>query len=131
MPAAGDGEAVDKPGLVHQLADVRDVVGVAAAGDEVVAAYAYGQRDVGADDLADGRQRLYEEAGAAVDVAAVLVGAQVGQRGEELPVEVAGVRLYLYAVEAGLEGVGGGLGLPLNELVYLLDRQLARISMCV
>ncbi len=124
VPAGGDGEAVHEAGLVEVLADVGDVVAGAAALEQVAAAHAQLQGIVGADGGADGGQGLDHEAVAVLHVlAAVLVLALVGQRGPELAVEVAGVGLELDAVKAGLLGDDRGLGLPLDELVYLVYGQ--------
>ena len=79
VPACGDGEAVNIAGLVKQLADIADIVSGAAAVHEVRAADAQRDGVVGADRLADTLKGLDHEAGAADDVAAVLVGAVVGE----------------------------------------------------
>ena len=79
VPACGDGEAVNIAGLVKQLADIADIVSGAAAVHEVGAADAQRDGVVGADRLADALKGLDHEAGAADEVAAVLVGAVVGE----------------------------------------------------
>lgn len=102
VPACGDREAVNIAGFVKQLADLCDIVAVAAAVHEVAAADAQGDGIVGADCRAHAFKSLNHETAAVFERAAILVGTVVGQRREELTVQVAGVGFDLDAVKAGL-----------------------------
>ena len=116
VPACGDGEAVDKAGLIEIAADICDIVAGAAAFKKVAAADAQLDGELRADDLADSGEGLDDEA-------AVLVGTEVRQGRPELAVEVTGVGLKLDAVKAGSLGYQSRVCLPLDELVDLFDGQ--------
>src|SRR5699024_8032490 len=74
MPAGGNGEAVDKAGVVQIFADVGNVLAGAAALEQVAAADAELQREVGAHGAADGGERLNDKAVAVLHaLAAILV----------------------------------------------------------
>ena len=124
MPACGDREAVNIAGFVKQLADLCDIVAVAAAVHEVAAADAQGDGIVGADCRAHAFKSLNHETAAVFERAAILVGTVVGQRREELTVQVAGVGFDLDAVKAGLLCDDCGLCLPINKFLDLLDGKL-------
>ena len=120
MPACGNGDRVEGAGLVERLADVRDVVVVAASLDEVGAAQADDDGEIGTDGLSDGVECLLGEADAVFEAAAVLVGAQVRQGRPELTVQVAGVGLDLDRVKARSLCALGCLSLINDHVLDLL-----------
>ena len=124
MPACGDREAVNIAGFVKQLADLCDIVAVAAAVHEVAAADAQGDGIVGADCRAHAFKSLNHETAAVFERAAILVGAVVGQRREELAIQITGVGFDLDAVKAGLLCDDRSLCLPVNEFLDLLNGEL-------
>lgn len=79
-------------------------------------------REVGADGLDD----LEQQTGAVLERAAVMVGALVGDRGQELVDQVAVGAVDLDSVHTGLVGADGALGERLHDLRDLVDQQLAR-----
>ena len=77
---------------------------------------------------AHGRDLLEQEGGAALDVAAVFVGAGVPGGGQELVVQVAAVGVHLKGVRPGCGAEpGGALGLR-DEALYLLNAQLVTLD---
>ena len=123
MPACGDGEAVDKAGLIEIAANLSDIVAGAAAFEKVAAADAQLDGELRADDLADSGESLNDEAVPVLKAAAVLVGTEVSQGRPELAVEVTGVGFELDAVKAGSLGYQSRVCLPLDEFVDLFDGQ--------
>ena len=118
--AAGHVREVDAglAGPVHELGDVVD--GEAVLEVVVVDVDAHEQRHILGHIAAHLADALEGEARAVFEAAAVLVGAAVDGRGEELVGEV-GVRgVEFNGVEAGLDGEGGAAAEGGDYLVYVL-----------
>ena len=83
-------------------------VGVGAR-NEIIARDAEKDGKIGTHCRPNGRQDLQWEAGAVLPAPAVLVGAQIGQRGEKLGDQIAGGAYDLHAVKSGPFGPEGAL----------------------
>ncbi len=97
-----DSEGFDLAGEGDGIVDGPAALGPVRGGDAEPEGKALGP------DVADGGDDLAQEAGAVLKAAAVVVGAGVDQRREELVDEIAVGAVNFDEFEAGLEGAAGG-----------------------
>ncbi len=117
----GEVEEIQVTGGFEPLRDLLGVVEGESPGDELVGAEAHAQGEVGAHRLADGGDQLQSEPHPVLEVAAVLVVPEVGERRHELAGQGAVAELQLHPVEPALAGMGGAAGEVIDHLTDVLD----------